>query len=108
MNFFNKNIFFDFKDTIQNLILYFRVKFYVTDPLLLRDKKTRYLYYLQLKQNFLSFNHRLNEEKYFILASLALVADYGNFNPNIHINKYFDLNHYFPIWVIYFQKMLIN
>ena len=82
-----------------NLTLYFRVKFYVNEFLILRDQQTRYLYYLQLRQNYLSINHKMNEEKYFLLASLAMVADYGPFNSSAHINKYFDLNYYFPNWV---------
>lgn len=82
-------------------MLYFRVKFYVSDPLLLRDEKTRYLYYLQLKSNYLNINHKLNDEKYFELAALALYVDFGNFNEQIHSNhEYFKLNSYFPIWVI--------
>lgn len=82
------------------LTLEFRVKFYVSEMLLLRDSATRYLYYLQLRQNYLTINHKLSEEKYFILASLALVADYGTYDSGIHTGQYFDLKFYFPSWII--------
>lgn len=84
------------------LSLDFRVKFYVADMLLLCTANTRHLYYLQLKQNFLVMNYKLSEEKCFVLASLALVADYGPFDSNRHVGEYFDLKLYFPIWVSIF------
>ena len=80
--------------------LYFRVKFYVNDPLVLSQPKTRYLYYLQLRKNYLNFNIKLNDECYFMYASLALVADFGAFNSNLHSGKYFNINSYFPKWII--------
>lgn len=81
--------------------MFFRVKYYVSDPLLLSEPKTRYLYYLQLRHNYLSINHKLSEEKYFSIASLALVADYGPFNPQFHTNTYFNIDLYFPKWVFF-------
>lgn len=81
------------------LTLYFRVKFYVSEMLLLRSTFTRYLYYLQLRHNYLMINHKISEERYFILASLAIVADFGPFDKSKHTNKYFNINIYFPSWV---------
>ncbi len=80
--------------------LYFRVKFYVNDPLVLSQTKTRHLYYLQLRKNYLNFNIKLNDESYFMYASLALVADFGAFNSSLHNGKYFNINAYFPKWII--------
>ncbi|KPM05994.1 FERM domain-containing protein 2 [Sarcoptes scabiei] len=40
------------------------------------------------------------EEKSFLLASYALQADYGDYNPKLHRNRYFNPYHYFPSWVI--------
>ena len=80
--------------------LYFRVKFYVSDTLLLRSPQTRHLYYLQLRQNYLTMNHNISEENYFVLASLAIVADFGSYDPLKHVGQYFDINLYFPYWVI--------
>lgn len=82
-----------------NAKLYFRVKFYVNDPLLLGSNQTRQLYYAQLRQNFVNINTRLNDERYFLLASLALVADFGPYDSTLHVNKYFDPSAYFPQWV---------
>lgn len=90
-------------DKSSQVKLYFRVKFYVSDFLQLRNSLTRHLYYLQLKQNFLNFNHKISEEKYFELASLALVADFGSFDPDVHTKHYFELSLYFPNWIV--QKL---
>ena len=79
---------------------YFRVKFYVSDPLLLTSVSTRYLYYLQLRQNYLNVHHKLTEERYFELASLAIVADFGVYDPKVHSGRYFNLNLYFPSWIV--------
>lgn len=81
------------------LTVYFLVKFYVNDPLLLRDPQARHLYYLQLKQNYLHLNHKMNDERYFVLASLALIVDYGRFSASTHTGKYFKIENYFPKWV---------
>lgn len=75
------------------------VKYYVADPLVIHDLKTRYLYYLQLRRNYLNINHIMNEERYFIIASLAILVDYGPFNPSVHSGKYFEVDRYFPKWV---------
>jgi len=80
--------------------LYFRVKFYVSDPLLLTSVSTRYLYYLQLRQNYLNIHHKLTEERYFELASLAIVADFGVYDSKVHCGRYFNLDLYFPSWII--------
>ena len=42
----------------------------------------------------------MSEEHYFQLVALALQADYGNFNHEIHKGNYFDINFYFPKWVL--------
>ena len=44
-------------------------------------------------------SYRLSEETYFRLVSLALVADFGPFEPSRHTKKYFDAHAYFPRWV---------
>jgi hypothetical protein len=66
---------------------------------LYRDPESRHLYYFQLKENFLNINHNICQERYFTLAALALQADYGNYNHEIHKGIYFDINLYFPKWV---------
>ncbi len=68
---------------------------------MLNKNQTRQLYYLQLRQNYLNIRHNyIGDEKYFQLASLALVADLGTYVPSKHVNMYFNLNSYFPSWII--------
>lgn len=82
------------------LTVWFRVQFYVDQVVLLREKVTRHLYYLQLKENVLKYNHLYNEEKCFQLVSYALQADYGNYIPEKHSTGYFDPRQYFPAWIL--------
>merc|ERR1711971_1479978 len=67
---------------------------------LLREKVTRHLYYLQLKENVLNYNHVCSEEKCFQMVSYALQADLGNYNPARHGDVYFDPREYFPAWMV--------
>ncbi|KAJ8308356.1 hypothetical protein KUTeg_013230 [Tegillarca granosa] len=80
------------------LTVHFRVQFYVDQIVLLREKVTRHLYYLQLKENVLNYGHLCSEEKSFQIASYALQADFGNYNPSKHGQGYFDPREYFPAW----------
>ncbi|KAK7506980.1 hypothetical protein BaRGS_00001831 [Batillaria attramentaria] len=82
------------------LTLWFRVQFYVDQVVLLREKVTRHLYYLQLKENVLKYNHLYSEEKCFQLVGYALQADYGNYIPEKHTAGYFDPRQYFPAWIL--------
>lgn len=79
--------------------LYFRVQFYVDQIVLLREKVTRHLYYLQLKDNVHNYGHVCTEEKCFQLASYALQADNGNYIQSRHGDHYFDPREYFPAWI---------
>ncbi|OTF77761.1 FERM domain-containing protein, partial [Euroglyphus maynei] len=47
----------------------------------------------------------MSEERAFLLASYALQADYGNYNPKLHKNRYFDPYHYFPSWVRVIEEL---
>ncbi len=60
-----------------------------------RDKVTRHLYYLQLRDNLLEFRHLLSDETYFLLAAYALQADLGSFN-SLNTESYFEPEAYFP------------
>ena len=66
---------------------------------MLREKSTRLQYYLQLRDNLLHYNQSVSEEKCFLLAGLALQADFGNFNEQRHVGAYFDPREFFPAWV---------
>lgn len=67
-----------------------------------REKVTRHLYYLQLKENLLHYNHVCSEGKCFQMVSYALQADLGNYSSEKHAEGYFDPREYFPAWVIIF------
>ncbi|XP_061173033.1 protein expanded-like [Saccostrea echinata] len=82
------------------LTVHFRVHFYVDQFVLLREKVTRHLYYLQLKENLLSYNHVCSEGKCFQMVSYALQADFGNYNSDKHGEGYFDPREYFPAWMV--------
>ena len=65
-----------------------------------REKVTRHLYYLQLKDNLLNYRHGCLEEKCFLVAAYALQADYGNYQSMAAgTGQYFDPREYFPAWV---------
>ncbi|XP_050404239.1 uncharacterized protein LOC126820377 [Patella vulgata] len=82
------------------LTVWFRVHFYVDQVVLLREKVTRHLYYLQLKENVLNYNNLNSEEKCFQMVGHALQADYGTLTPERHTDNYFDPKQYFPSWII--------
>ncbi|XP_071534374.1 uncharacterized protein ex isoform X2 [Panulirus ornatus] len=78
----------------------FRVQFYVETHLLLRDGLSRLHYYLQLRENVLTYNQPITEETSFLLASFALQADLGDYCQDQHHGHYFDPNLYFPQWLV--------
>jgi len=65
------------------------------------DKMARHHYYLQMKENVVNYGlDSLSEERAFLLASISLQADLGNYNQDKHARNYFNSGHYFPSWVI--------
>uniref|UniRef100_A0A1B6FH14 FERM domain-containing protein n=1 Tax=Cuerna arida TaxID=1464854 RepID=A0A1B6FH14_9HEMI len=83
------------------LILHFRVKFYLDSPLLLRDETSRHHYYRQLRYNVVArglLHACASEEVLYLLAGLALQADFGDFSalPPTTTQTYFDPGDYFP------------
>ncbi|KAH3847905.1 protein expanded-like [Dreissena polymorpha] len=82
------------------LMLHFRVQFYVDQVVLLREKVTRHLYYLQLKDNVLKFKQGCPEDRCFQVAGYALQADFGNFAAASKMQEYFDPREYFPAWMV--------
>lgn len=73
-----------------------------------REKVTRHLYYLQLKENLLHYNHVCSEGKCFQMVSYALQADFGNYSSEKHAESYFDPREYFPAWVFILIFCLYN
>ncbi|XP_066987777.1 protein expanded-like isoform X1 [Macrobrachium rosenbergii] len=79
----------------------FRVQFYVETELLLRDQLSRLHYYLQLRENVLTYNQPIPKETAFVMASYALQADLGDFCHDPHSQQqYFEPSLYFPQWLV--------
>ncbi|CAL8310023.1 unnamed protein product [Boreogadus saida] len=75
-------------------ILYFRVKFFVSDISLLLHKLSRHQYYLQLRKDFLEDRLSCHEESSLCLAGLALQAEYGDCMPEVYGRSYYRVDHY--------------
>uniref|UniRef100_A0A1B6BZW1 FERM domain-containing protein n=1 Tax=Clastoptera arizonana TaxID=38151 RepID=A0A1B6BZW1_9HEMI len=81
------------------LIFHFRVQFYVESPLLLRDEMSKHHYYLQLRHNVLArglLHACASEEVLYLLAGLALQADFGDYKDSFTNTTYFQSQDYFP------------
>lgn len=63
---------------------FFRVQFYVDSYLFITDRVARHHYYLQLRQNVINYNlANLTLERAFLLTSIALQAEKGNYNEKL-------------------------
>uniref|UniRef100_A0A670Z268 Tyrosine-protein phosphatase non-receptor type 13 n=1 Tax=Pseudonaja textilis TaxID=8673 RepID=A0A670Z268_PSETE len=87
------------KNTV-NFILYFRIKFFVDDISLIQHTLTYHQYYLQLRKDLLEEKIHCDDETALLLASLALQAEYGDYQDEIHGLSYFRTEHYLPARVI--------
>ncbi|XP_041051917.1 tyrosine-protein phosphatase non-receptor type 13 isoform X1 [Carcharodon carcharias] len=83
-----------------NFILFLRIKFFVEDVGLIQHTLTRHQYYLQLRRDILEERLHCNDETALLLASLALQAEFGDYQPEFHGMSYFRLEHYLPIGVM--------
>ncbi|GAB1300535.1 FERM domain-containing protein 6 [Apodemus speciosus] len=68
-------------------IVFFRVKFYVENGKVIRDKTARYMYYCHLKEQVLRSRCVHREEAYFLLAACGLQADLGNHQESVHVGR---------------------
>lgn len=64
--------------------LYFRVKFYVSDPSKLHEEYTRYQFYLQLRCDILNEKLILPPSTAILLASYIVQSELGDHNPDEH------------------------
>ncbi|KAF7252515.1 Tyrosine-protein phosphatase non-receptor type 13 [Varanus komodoensis] len=83
------------KNTI-NFTLFFRIKFFVDDVSLIQHTLTCHQYYLQLRKDLLEEKMHCDEETALLLASLALQAEYGDYQAEVHGLSYFRSEHYLP------------
>uniref|UniRef100_A0A8C3W9A5 Tyrosine-protein phosphatase non-receptor type 13 n=1 Tax=Catagonus wagneri TaxID=51154 RepID=A0A8C3W9A5_9CETA len=79
-----------------NFTLFFRIKFFVDDVSLIQHTLTCHQYYLQLRKDILEERMHCDDETSLLLASLALQAEYGDYQPEVHGVSYFRLEHYLP------------
>uniref|UniRef100_A0A8C4VKH5 Tyrosine-protein phosphatase non-receptor type 13 n=1 Tax=Gopherus evgoodei TaxID=1825980 RepID=A0A8C4VKH5_9SAUR len=83
-----------------NFTLFFRVKFFVDDVSLIQHTLTCHQYYLQLRKDLLEERMHCDDETALLLASLALQAEYGDYQTEVHGMSYFRLEHYLPARVM--------
>ncbi|KAM4708637.1 tyrosine-protein phosphatase non-receptor type 13 isoform 2-T2 [Discoglossus pictus] len=76
--------------------VYFRVKFFVDDVSLIQHSLTCHQYYLQQRKDMLEERLHCDDETALLLASLALQAEYGDYQAEVHGLAYFRLEHYLP------------
>lgn len=69
-------------------LLYFKIRFFATQVSLLTEDTTRYFYYLQLRENINDGILCCNEEEALLLASYALQAEYGDYDPSEHTEEF--------------------
>ncbi|XP_015441531.1 tyrosine-protein phosphatase non-receptor type 13 isoform X8 [Pteropus alecto] len=79
-----------------NFTLFFRIKFFMDDVSLIQHALTCHQYYLQLRKDILEERMHCDDETSLLLASLALQAEYGDYQPEVHGVSYFRLEHYLP------------
>ncbi|XP_068024126.1 LOW QUALITY PROTEIN: tyrosine-protein phosphatase non-receptor type 13 [Melanerpes formicivorus] len=80
--------------------LFFRIKFFVDDVSLIQHSLTCHQYYLQLRKDILEDRMHCDDETALLLASLALQAEYGDYQAEVHGMSYFRVEHYVPARVL--------
>ncbi|KAM6221994.1 tyrosine-protein phosphatase non-receptor type 13 [Rhynchocyon petersi] len=83
-----------------NFTLFFRIKFFMDDVSLIQHTLTCHQYYLQLRKDILEERMHCDDETSVLLASLALQAEYGDYQPEVYGVSYFRLEHYLPARVM--------
>ncbi|CAD5217697.1 unnamed protein product [Bursaphelenchus okinawaensis] len=68
--------------------LFFRLKFYVSDPGKLQEEYTRYLVYLQLRKDLLDGRLPCTDEMAITLGGLAAQSELGDYNEEEHDEDY--------------------
>ncbi|XP_052393234.1 tyrosine-protein phosphatase non-receptor type 13 isoform X3 [Carassius gibelio] len=83
-----------------NFNLFLRIKFFQDDINLIQHTMTKHQYYLQLRKDILEERVRCDLENAMILASLALQAEIGDYQNELHGKTYFRTEHYLPASVL--------
>uniref|UniRef100_A0A3Q3MR53 Protein tyrosine phosphatase non-receptor type 13 n=1 Tax=Mastacembelus armatus TaxID=205130 RepID=A0A3Q3MR53_9TELE len=80
--------------------LFLRIKFFLDDINLIQHAMTKHQYYLQLRKDILEERMRCDTENAMLLASLALQAEFSDYQPELYGKTYFRLEHYLPMSVL--------
>ncbi|XP_056146193.1 tyrosine-protein phosphatase non-receptor type 13 isoform X1 [Lampris incognitus] len=80
--------------------LFFRIKFFLDDVNLIQHAMTKHQYYLQLRKDILEERMRCDTENAMLLASLALQAEFSDYQVELHGRTYFRLEHYLSVSVL--------
>ncbi|XP_066998363.2 tyrosine-protein phosphatase non-receptor type 4 [Anabrus simplex] len=72
------------KKQVRNGHLYFRVKFYVSDPSKLQEEYTRYHFYLQIRRDIMQGRLQLPPSTACLLASYTVQSEFGDYHPDEH------------------------
>ncbi|XP_072888794.1 FERM domain-containing protein 5 isoform X1 [Hemitrygon akajei] len=77
-------------------IMCFRVKFYPTDPSMLKEEITRYLVFLQIKRDLYHGRLLCKTSDAALLAAYILQAEIGDYDPGKHPEGYSSKFQFFP------------
>ncbi|XP_071385495.1 tyrosine-protein phosphatase non-receptor type 13 isoform X1 [Centroberyx affinis] len=80
--------------------LFLRIKFFLDDVTLIQHAMTKHQYYLQLRKDILEERMRCDTESAMLLASLALQAEFSDYQAELHGKTYFRLEYYLPVSVL--------
>ncbi|XP_055720543.1 tyrosine-protein phosphatase non-receptor type 13 isoform X4 [Salvelinus fontinalis] len=80
--------------------LFLRIKFFVDDVNLIQHTMTKHQYYLQLRKDILEERVCCDMENAMLLASLALQAEFGDYQAELHGKTYFRMEHYMSASVL--------
>uniref|UniRef100_A0AAR2JVV5 Tyrosine-protein phosphatase non-receptor type 13 n=1 Tax=Pygocentrus nattereri TaxID=42514 RepID=A0AAR2JVV5_PYGNA len=88
------------KKTDVSFNLFLRIRFFHDDVNFIQHFMTKHQYYLQLRKDILEERLRCDMENAMILASLALQAEFGDYQSELHGKTYFRTEHYLPGYVM--------
>uniref|UniRef100_A0A672HGG0 Tyrosine-protein phosphatase non-receptor type 13 n=1 Tax=Salarias fasciatus TaxID=181472 RepID=A0A672HGG0_SALFA len=80
--------------------LFLRIKFFLDDINLIQHAMTKHQYYLQMRKDILEERMRCSAENALVLGSLALQAEFSDYQPELHGKTYFRLEHYLPVSIL--------
>ncbi|KAK9883579.1 hypothetical protein WA026_001755 [Henosepilachna vigintioctopunctata] len=86
--------------------LYFKVKFYVSDPSKLQQEYTRYQFYLQIKKDILEEKLILPPSTAILLASYMLQSEIGDYCPEEHDENYLSAFQLIPGQTLELEKKI--